>query len=204
MNKRVIAIAVAAAVVLVGLWYVVLWSPQGHSLHKANTQTAAAKAQQVSLRAQIATLQQEKTQLPQAQAKLSTLQLDLPNAAVLDKLIDQINADAASAGVDWQNVSPAKPATYAPGYTPGGTAGFPANMQPYTVNLTVKGTYQQVTKFVSGLYTISRLFDVDSVNLSGVGAAATAITGQVVGQVFFVPTAGATTAGSTTAAPVAP
>jgi Tfp pilus assembly protein PilO len=200
VNKRVIAIAVAAAVVLTGVWYVVLFSPQSHSLHKANTQTASAKAQQVSLRAQIATLQQEQTQLPAAQAKLTTLQLDLPATAALDKLVDQINADAATTGVDWQNISPAKPATYAPGYTPGGVAGFPSGMQPYTVNLAVKGSYQQVTKFITGLYGISRLFDVDSVNLSGVGATATAITGQVVGQVFFVPPAG----GTTTAVTVAP
>jgi len=199
VNKRVIAIAVAAAVVLVGVWYVVLWSPQGHSLHKANTQTATAKVQQASLRAQIATLQQEQTQLPAAQAKLSTLQLDLPNTAALDKLVDQINADAAANGVDWQSISPAKPANYAPGYTPAGAAGFPAGMQPYTVNLSVKGSYAQVTKFITGLYSISRLFDVDSVNLSGVGPTAPPITGEIVGQVFFVPAAGSTTA--TTVAP---
>lgn len=199
MNKRVIAIAVAAAVVLVGVWYVVLWSPQGHSLHKANVQTASAKAQQVALRAQIATLEQEQTQLPAAQAKLNILQLDLPNTASLDKLIDQINTDAAANGVDWQTVSPAKPATYTPGYTATGAAGFPANMQPYTVNMTVKGSYAQVTKFISGLYSISRLFDVDSVNLSGVGPSAPTITGAIVGQVFFVPAAGSTTA--TTVAP---
>jgi Tfp pilus assembly protein PilO len=72
-------------------------------------------------------------------------------------------------------------------------------MQSVTVAMQVNGTYKQITDFVVKLNGLSRLLDVGSINLSGIGGA-TKSTGQITTQIFFVPPA----AGSvpvTTAAP---
>ncbi len=199
MNKRVVVIAVAASAVLVLVWYLVLFSSQSHSLHKANVQVAAANSQAVSLRSQIVVLQQEKAQLPAATAKLTTLELALPNTPALDKLIDDINAAAAQSGINWQNVTPVKPATYTGQATASGQ-NFIGGMQSVSVTLGVTGAYKQILAFVTDLNGMSRLLDVGSINLVGVGAGSTNSTAQIATQIFFVPPA----PGSTTPTTVAP
>ncbi len=187
MNKRVIALATVASVVLVGIWYVAVFSSQSKSLKKANGQTAAANAQADSLRSQIGVLEQEKTQLPAATNKLATLKSALPDTPALDKLIDDINAAAATSGVDWQTVSPAKPASFAAGSAQAAASGFPGGMQSITVAMQVNGSYKQVTDFITKLMGLSRLLDVGSVNLSGVGVSAPKASAQITSQIFFVP-----------------
>ncbi len=198
MNKRVIAIAAVASVVLVGLWYVAVFSGQSKSLKKANNQTAAANAQSDSLRSQIAVLQREKADLPTATGKLSTLKLALPDTPALDKLIDDINTAASQSGVDWQTITPTKPVTFSAGSAQAVSSGLPGGMQGVTVALQVNGAYKQVTDFVTKLMGLSRLVDVGSLNLTGVGGVGKT-TASITTQIFFVPPpAGSVPAATTT------
>ncbi|HEX3538928.1 MAG TPA: type 4a pilus biogenesis protein PilO [Acidimicrobiales bacterium] len=183
MNKRVIAIAVAASVVIVGIWYFGVNSHQSKSIKQANAAAAAADAQASSLRSQIAVLQREKTQLPSTQAKLAALKLALPDTPALDKLVDDINAAAAQAGVDWQTVSPTKPATFA-GTGQSLSSTNVGGAQSVTVALQVNGSVHQILDFVTRLNTLSRLLDVTSINLASGAAKPTA---QLTTQIFFVP-----------------
>jgi len=198
VNKRVIAIAVVAAVLVSGIWYLFIFSSQSSSIHKARTQTAAQNAQAASLRSQIVVLQQEQAQLSSAQAKLATLTAALPNKAALDTLIDQINDDAVQSGVDWQVLTPTKPALYIPGAAATAIS-FQGGMQSVAVALQVQGPYEQVLTFITKLYSLSRLLDVGSVNLANVGPGVVT-TAQITTQMFYIPPA----AGSTTATTVAP
>ncbi len=201
MNKRVIAIAVAASVVLVGIWYVAIFSHQSKSIHTANMAAAASNQQAATLRSQIQVLEREKADLPAATAKLTTLKAALPDNPELDKLIDQINEAAVKTGVDWQTLTPTKPATYSATSAQAVAGGFPGGMQAVTVGMQVNGTYPQVTAFVTKLMGISRLLDVDSVNLNGVGGAIKS-TAQLTTQMFFVPAvAGSTPVTTTTVKP---
>lgn len=194
MNKKVIAVAALASVAIVAIWYVAIYSSQSHSIHKSRVAAAASNVQAGTLRTQIATLEEEKTQLPQAQAKLATLSVALPNVPALDKLVDQINNDAVTTGVDWQNITPTKPTIFTPGNAP---SGFPSNMQAVPVTLQVEGTYKDVLAFVSDLNSLPRLVDVDGVTFNGVGDGGKTIA-QLSTEMFFIPSA------STTATTVAP
>jgi Tfp pilus assembly protein PilO len=196
VNKKVIAIAAAAAVVLVGVWYFAIFSSQSHSIKTANAQTAASNAQAATLRSQIAVLQQEKTQLPAATAKLSVLQLALPSTPALDKLIDDINASAVAAGVDWQTVSPAKPGTF----TGAGTStAITGGLQGVVVAMQVSGTTHQILDFVNKVNALSRLVDVTAVSLSNAPGGKT--TGALTTQIFFIPSASPAAATPATVAP---
>jgi Tfp pilus assembly protein PilO len=186
VNKKMIAIAVAAAVALTGIWYVVLFSPQSKSIHKANAAVAAANSQAATLRSDIAVLQHEKAQLPATAGKLATLKLALPDTPSLDKLIDDVDSAANQAGVDWQNVTPSKPATYAAGSAQAVASGFAGGMQALTVTMQVGGSTGQITDFVTKLTGMSRLLDVGSININaGTGGAKS--TGQITTQIFYVP-----------------
>lgn len=192
-----IAIALVASVALVGIWYVVLYSAQSHSLKKAHAAAAAADSNAAALRSQIAILQQEKAQLPASKAKLDTLKVALPDTPALDKLIDDVNGAASSSGVDWQTTSQTKPATFAAGSPQAVTAGLPGGVQAVTVTMQVNGAYNQVTDFVTKLTTMSRLLDVTSVSITGVGAGAPKSSAQLTTQIFYVPTAAAATPATT-------
>lgn len=187
LNTKVIAIAVAASVLLVAIWYLALYSSQGKSLKNAHSVAATANSQAAQLRSQIAVLQQEKEQLSASKAKLTTLQAALPNTPALDKLIDDINAAAASTGVDWQNVTPSKPASYTAGSAQAVSAGLPGGMQALSVAMQVNGAYSQVLAFVSKLTSLSRLLDVGQFNLSGIGTPK--VSAQITSQIFYVPSA---------------
>ena len=186
MNRRVIAIAVAASIVVAGIWYMVLWSPQSKSLHKANDRVATARATQASLRSDISLLEQEQAQLPAKQAVLDKLKQLLPNGPSLDTLIDNVNNAAAASGVDWQTVSPTKPAGYSAA-SPQAAGG----LQTVAVTMQVNGAYPQLLDFVNRLNAMPRLLDVNSVNFSGVGPSAPKTTAQIVTQIFYLPGAAA-------------
>jgi Tfp pilus assembly protein PilO len=195
-----IVIVVAASVAIVGLWYVALFSPQSKSIQKANSEAATANIQADSLRSQIAVLQQEKLQLPASTAKLATLKAALPDTPALDKLIDDINGAANQAGVDWQTISPTKPASYTSGATQTSSGGFAGGMQSVTVTLQVNGTNHQILDFVTKLSGISRLIDVTSFNLSNSSGPRSG--GQLTTQIFFVPSVAGAVPPTTT--PVTP
>lgn len=193
MSKKVIAVVVLASIAIVGIWYVAVFSSQSHSIHKARLEAAALNDQAGTIRSRISLLEQEKTQLPAATAKLSTLQLALPATPALDKLIDDINNAAAKTGVNWENITPTKPATYTPGEA--ATEAFPGGMQAVPVSMEVDGSYQQVTSFVTQLMGLSRLLDVNGVSLSEAPGKTTA---QLSTEVFFIPPTAST---PTTVAP---
>ncbi|MDP9073344.1 MAG: type 4a pilus biogenesis protein PilO [Actinomycetota bacterium] len=197
MNRRVIAIAVAASVVVAGIWYMVLWSPQSKSLNKANARVAAAQATQASLRSDIKLLQREQTELPAKQAVLEKLKQLLPNVPSLDSVIDNVNNAALASGVDWQSLAPTKPAAYATNAPPA-----VAGLQAIQVTMAVNGAYPQLLDFVNRLNAMPRLLDVNSVNLAGVGPAAAKTTATIVTQIFYLPAPGAATAAPAAPAPV--
>jgi Tfp pilus assembly protein PilO len=72
-------------------------------------------------------------------------------------------------------------------------------MQSVAVSLQVQGPYEQVLTFITKLDSLSRLLDVGSVNLAGVGQGVVT-TAQITTQMFYIPPP----AGSTTATTVAP
>jgi Tfp pilus assembly protein PilO len=191
VNRRVIAIAVAASIVVAGVWYMVLWSPQTKSLHRANDRVAAAQTNQATLNSDIKTLQQEETQLPAKQASLDKLKQLLPNVPSLDTLIDNVNNAAIASGVDWQSIAPAKPSAYS------SAAPAAGGLQALTVTMQVNGAYPQLLDFVNRLNGMPRLLDVNSVNFSGVGPTAPKTTAQIVTQIFYLPGTGVATAPTT-------
>jgi Tfp pilus assembly protein PilO len=185
MTKKMIALLVVVSVILVGAWYVVVFSSQSKSIRNANAATSSANNQANTLRAQISTLQQEKAQLATSTAKLTALKLALPDVPALDKLIDDINGAAITSGVDWQNISPAKPATYTVTGTQAVGTSLTGGMQAVTVTLQVAGTsVPQLLSFITKLDGMSRLLDVTTVNLAENSPKPSA---QLTTQMFFVP-----------------
>ena len=191
MSRKVIAIMIAAVLAISAVWYVVMWSPQGASLKKAQASAASAQTKESSLKAQVAALQKQRAQLPVLNAQIAALKQAIPATANIDQVIDQVNAVTRDVGVTLVAFSPpAIPAAAVPG-TP-----TVVGAVPMSLSVSVTGTYFQLIKLINELNAMPRLAVVDGFSL-GTPDKSGNISTTITARVFLQPAA-ATPATTTT------
>jgi Tfp pilus assembly protein PilO len=189
MKQWALLTVVGIVAVAVGGWFVLI-SPQRSKASDLRTQTSSQQDRNQQLRAEIASLQSQHKGLPQVQAELAKLGVQLPNNPGLPALIRSLSSAADAAGVDLISLSPQPPtsiassapaatATAAPtaGATSTGTAGAaPAtavnvgSLQAININVVVDGGYFQVEQFVSNLEALTRPFLTNGITLCPAGS----------------------------------
>src|SRR4051812_3696352 len=100
---------VAIVAVAVGGWFVLI-SPQRSHESSLHTAAKAQQQQNETLRSEIASLQSQHKGLPQVQAELAKLGVQLPTNPSLPALIRSLSAAAEAAGVDLVSIAPSPPA----------------------------------------------------------------------------------------------
>ena len=189
MTRRIVVCAVLAAVLLTGIWYGVLWSPQSSKLKQARAGTAQAQQQAELLQRQVAALRVELKDLPSRQAHLAQLVAALPSAAQLDSLLDQLRSAESGSGVQILSLTAAPPSSSTPGQVTSSSSSSlssPASAAANTIQsiglaMQATGSYPQVVDFVNRLKTVPRLLVVDSLTLSSelaTGAESAAISAR--------------------------
>jgi Tfp pilus assembly protein PilO len=178
MTRRIVTIAVIAAVGLTGLWYLLLWSPQSKHLQQARASVAATQEQQVSLGQQLSSLRRQQPQL-----------------------LDQLRVAESAAGVQLQSLTPTQPGPLSSGQAPGSTASTTSvaagGLQGITLTMQLTGSYFQVVDFVNRLNALPRLIVLNNLSLSKApAAAANNLSASVVARAFVEPTANAASQGS--------
>jgi Tfp pilus assembly protein PilO len=168
LNTRLL-IPLGAGLVLLLLWYVVLWGPQGSALSKAKTRGGAATAQRETLRDQLNRLQQSRRDQPLKQAQLETLRVAIPDDPNLAQFILDTNDAASRSGVDFLSITPTPPGT-------GGAQGTTATTAPTTagggsvsairIAMNVTGGYFQILDFVNRLNRLPRIVVVDTLSIA--------------------------------------
>lgn len=163
MNKKALLIGVGASLALVGLWFLLLWSPQGGRLAGARAREEAAAAENSQLEVRAARLSAAEQRRPELTADLEALRVAVPDSPDLAQFL--LDADAASteAGVDFISISPTPPA-------PSAKPGLPSEVN---LDITVEGGYFQVLDFLNRLTTMPRVVVIDTLGLTaGEGATA--------------------------------
>lgn len=164
-NRRIPLIAVGAALVLIGIWYFSLWSPQVKNLQAAHKADAAAVLKVSQLQTQEGQLRSLVKQIPVDNARLEQLEAAFPNNPQLDQALSLIQQAAIASGVTVSSVSSPAAAT--------SSAGSKAAEPSINLSLSVRGPSGQLTSFLAALTSLPRTVVVDSVSLSS-GADATA------------------------------
>ncbi|MCZ7536357.1 MAG: type 4a pilus biogenesis protein PilO [Acidimicrobiia bacterium] len=154
MRSRVVALLAVAAVGVVALWWVFVYSPRGGELSDVRDEVGAAEQERVGLDSTLRRLQQIDADGPATDARLLELSQALPAEPDLAGFINGAHEIALDAGIDWISVAPAEPAE-APGAPP-------------TINLTIQieGGFFQVLDYMNRLEDLGRLVIVDSVNIT--------------------------------------
>lgn len=164
-------VGLGVLVLVVGVWFVGLWSPRTHQVAKLKTKVTAASAQDTQLSVQLAQLQSEAHQLPAKRAQLKRMQAAVPSKTDEPQFILQLNGAAKKAGVDLVTISPSQPAV---GQSPAGssTSSASSGQAPSTVSLSldVNGTFFSILDFMHDLYALPRIVVISGVSLVPGGA----------------------------------
>ena len=178
-RRRTMLIAGAAALAVLVLWYLVLWSPRKAELTDARDQREKAESERQELAIRVDRLRAAQKDEPIKRAQVEALRTTIPDDPNLAAFILDTNDAAAKAGIDWISVSPAEPA---PGKeVVAAIAAAPANPDPNAVvtapppsrvpaeialQLQITGGYFQVLDFLNRLNDMPRLVVTDALNIS--------------------------------------
>jgi Tfp pilus assembly protein PilO len=203
MNRRAALITFGAAVVLLLMWFLLLWSPQGSKLSAARERTTAADTANEALQVRLQRLQAAQGDAPRLMAQLDSLRRAVPDDPQLAAFILDANDAASEADVDFLSISPGLPEL--------GSGGLPPTI-PLSINVT--GEYFSVLDYLDRLDDLPRLVVIETIGLTPIGDDSGASdTGEmlsvtIVGSMFTtalpaqpgVPAAPAPTATTTTTA----
>lgn len=154
---RIPVITGVATLVLAIIVYAAWISPEGSHLAKLHAMQTQLQTQQSQLQIRIATLRKEKSQLGANCAQLTTDLTEIPGTPSVDSFLQQITALAVASG---DPDTPAISVNQAIG-------GAKAGVTSVQVELTLQGTYGQMTQFLNGLDSFPRLFTVTSITVTG-------------------------------------
>ena len=195
MARRPMLVAVAAALVVLLLWYLLLWRPTSAKVAKERDKAVAAERTRDDLRDRIKNLRSSRRLEPLKLSQLATLKVAVPDDPNLAQFILDANDAATKSGVDFLSISPTPPGA-AGGATTGTTvAGGAAGPVSIKLAISITGGYFQVIDFLNRLNGLPRIVVIDSLSLSS------STSGQLTAAIsarMFVGSAAPVSAGATT------
>jgi Tfp pilus assembly protein PilO len=170
--RTAILIGVGALVVAAVLFVGVV-SPQGKKASNLNAKVAQLTSQQSQLQSELVTLREENAHFVPTCATLSKELVLIPQSTAVSNFLRQVTNLARQSG------DPNTPSYSLPqaGTAKGGVASI-------EFEITLTGTYRQMTAFIQGLTTLPRLFTVSNVNVSG-GSGSSQYTLAVTGDIYY-------------------
>lgn len=157
LRRPKVLLVVAGALVVVLVWVLAFFVPQGHKLSSLQTEEQSLQAQVDAGNARVAQLRVESQHSAQIQAMVQKLQGYAPATSDISYISVLSNAAKAS-GVAVTSLGPG---------TPVAVSGSPFDSIPITAAVT--GSYDNLLGFIRAIYQLPRLTDIDSVQVTGGG-----------------------------------
>lgn len=165
MSKKVLALAVLAAVVITGAWYMLLWRPQSAALIEARDRVDAAEQQANVLSIKVTKLRRLKKSEAAQLATLERLEAGVPAAPDLEGFLVQLNSAADSANTTVVNMAATPPTGgAAPQADISAALRTPSNLTAVPITLTVTADYADLLEFITALQEMDRLVVIDGLN----------------------------------------
>jgi Tfp pilus assembly protein PilO len=201
MARRWLLVAVAAALLVIMLWYVFLWRPTSASVAKERAKAVTAERQRDELRDQLRRLRSSQRQEPLKLSQLATLKVAVPDDPNLAQFILDANDAATKSGVDFLSITPTPPGAAAGATTATTVAGGGgAAPVPIKLAMSIQGGYFQVIDFLNRLNGLPRVVVIDSVSLTS-SANNAQLSASISARMFVATPARVSGAATTTTAP---
>jgi len=175
-----VLVAIVVALVVVVVWLLAFFLPQGSKLSKLDTQETALRQQVQQGNARVAALQREALTAPKLQAELAKLKAYVPATPDEFTYPSILKAAVSAAGAHFVSVTIGSEALPVAGSSPGSFTVIP-------VTLDVTGTYDQLLSLVTRIYALPRLTDIPTMDITGGGPGtnrSTALTADLGLQTF--------------------
>ena len=140
MNRQSILLAVLAAILVVALWWLFLYSPGQEQLASVQDEISAAQTEQASLQQRVASLESVRARAPETEAAIARVESIVPLDPALAAALRQIVAAADDAGVTLDALTTARPSSAAEDEA--------LSLFIQDVDITATGSYFQVVDFV--------------------------------------------------------
>lgn len=139
MTRQTALLSALGVVLVLVLFYFFVFQPKNEELALINEDIDAAVAQQATLEARIAALQQVRLRAPEIEAALAAAESIIPREAALPSALRQLQSAADDSGVELVSVSPGRPAA---------VEGEIPELSVLTLSLAVEGSYFQLVDFL--------------------------------------------------------
>ncbi|PRY17913.1 hypothetical protein [Kineococcus rhizosphaerae] len=197
---------VLAVLILVASYFLLL-APKRAEASDTVTQAAGVEQNNVTLAAETERLKAQFATLGEQRAQLAAIQSELPDSSQVPTLIRQFTAFAGATGLTVTEIAPGSLTPYvAPGTSAdaaaGTTMGTGSGISALPVSVTVSGSFAATELFVKNLQAdMHRYMLVDSVDLTREdGALSTTVSGRIFVLAAAATAATGTSAGTTPAA----
>jgi len=154
VSRRGPLIAGAVSLVLAVLAVVLLLLPKMNDVKQTRDELSQAQAQEQTLRAQLASLQEAQKNAPLTKQQIAKIQTQIPPTADLPGLIRLLNDAADRSAVDFFSVAPGTPTAQ--------TSGF--SIIPTAIQ--VDGSYFSLEEFLFRLETLPRAGKVTDISIA--------------------------------------
>jgi Tfp pilus assembly protein PilO len=144
--------------VVVIVWLLAFFVPQGHKLSSLRAQEASLRQAVAQDDAKVQTLRKESQHTAQIQAMYNGLAAYVPATEDLYTYIQTLSGAGKAAGVTITNISASSLVAVAK-----------SNYSAVPITTAVKGTYDHLLAFLHDVYGLPRLTDIDSMSISGGG-----------------------------------
>lgn len=158
LRRPVFLIGVLVALVVVIVWLLVFFLPQGKKLSSLQAQKTSLQQTASLDEAKLQRLRTESHHEPQIRAMYGSLQGYAPPTEQLYTYVQTLSSAARAAGMTITSLSPAPLA--------------PVHGTSYSaipVATVMKGTYTSLLSMIRHIYSLPRLTDINSMNVSGGG-----------------------------------
>jgi Tfp pilus assembly protein PilO len=158
LKNRTVIICIAVGLLVVVIWLVAFFLPQGSKLSKLNAKEQTLQTQVTAGNAKVAALKKQALNTPALQAMQKQLSTAVPATADIFNYITALQNTATAAGVTVSNLSPSQPEL---------TTG--ESFATIAVGMSITGTYDETLAFIKGLYALPRLTSINSIDFAGGG-----------------------------------
>ncbi|HUZ11136.1 MAG TPA: type 4a pilus biogenesis protein PilO [Acidimicrobiales bacterium] len=159
VKSRPVLIALGVGLVVLLIWLLAFFLPQGKDLSKYHAQQQQLQTQQSQLEVQLAQLRATSKATPRLLALQAQYTNLVPPTADIYNYINLMSSTAAASGMHLVSITPSSTGTPVPG----------TSLQAIPVSLVTTGSYDSTLGFIKAVYALPRLTVVNSMSLTGGG-----------------------------------
>jgi len=184
-RNRVLLAAVGGTLLVLLVWFLFFWGPQGNRLSDARERKEAAESENQRLQLERDRLQAAQERVPELAARLEQLRVAVPEQPNLAQFILDANDAAERSGINFISISPSPP-----------TAGETVGPSAIALSINISGGYFQLLDFLNRLEAMPRIVVVDNLTLSPAGGESPGdLSGSVTARMFTTATPESVAAG---------